>query len=207
MTSTHELPTQRLEEIASTVEIPESVTQTATQLYAQVYDNDAYYGRSEDLILATILYTATRVNGYAFNPDILATYFDINKNSMIKTMRYFTSEFDSLVLQPITPDSYIETACTELGVSDEFRDLAMEMNDVCSDSTTLLSGKSPNGFAAGIVYATTKLVDPNASVNGEDVQLTQKRVGEQFNVSQVTIRKRYQEQLEYFVENSSYSLE
>jgi transcription initiation factor TFIIB len=79
-----------------------------------------------------------------------------------------------------------------LGVNHEVQARARK---ILSETTAqgLHSGKSPSGYAAAAIYTAAVLTDTN---------LTQKEVAEVAQVTDVTIRTRYQEQLDLVTEEA-----
>lgn len=87
---------------------------------------------------------------------------------------------------PPDPENYIAKYASELDVGNELKERAYALlRQVKADG--LHSGKSPVGLAAAALYAVGFLVNE---------KLTQGGVSEVTNVSEVTIRNRYQELLE-----------
>jgi transcription initiation factor TFIIB len=91
-----------------------------------------------------------------------------------------------LEIEPADPKQYVPRFASKLDASTEIQEKAKEIIDVCTEAG-LLSGKSPTGFAAAAIYAASLLCDD---------RVTQQTVAEAANVTEVTIRTRYQEQLE-----------
>ena len=71
-------------------------------------------------------------------------------------------------------------------MSPEVQQKAKEVINVSTEAG-LLSGKSPTGFAAAAIYAASLLCDE---------KVTQRTAADAANVTEVTIRNRYQEQIE-----------
>ncbi|MCD2204493.1 transcription initiation factor IIB 3, partial [Halobacterium sp. KA-6] len=75
---------------------------------------------------------------------------------------------------------------SDLDLSEETTAKAREIIDTSAEQG-LLSGKSPSGFAAAAIYAASLLCNEKK---------TQREVADVANVTEVTIRNRYQEQIE-----------
>jgi transcription initiation factor TFIIB len=77
-----------------------------------------------------------------------------------------------------------------LGVSDAIHQRTEEIVDEILD-THLVSGRNPRAIAAGAIY--------NAAIdfNKSHTEITQSEIADVADLSEVTIRNRYQEQREY----------
>jgi transcription initiation factor TFIIIB Brf1 subunit/transcription initiation factor TFIIB len=80
--------------------------------------------------------------------------------------------------------SYIDRYCEELGVSEEVYERAHEITEICSEAG-IAGGKDPGGWAAAAIYL---------AATEYDERITQSKIADAANVSEVTIRNRYHEQ-------------
>jgi len=89
-------------------------------------------------------------------------------------------------MEPVNPKEYVPRFTSELDVSEEVK---MQANKIIDETAEqgLLSGKSPTGFAAAAIYAASLLCNEKK---------TQREVADVAQVTEVTIRNRYQEQIE-----------
>lgn len=105
--------------------------------------------------------------------------------------KVFVSNFDCNTHVPVTCRLFFERDlfngyCSELDLSEKVKTKAMEIIDVTAKKG-LLSGKSPTAYAAAAIYASALLCNEKR---------TQREVAEVAQVTEVTIRNRYQEQIE-----------
>jgi len=91
-----------------------------------------------------------------------------------------------LEMKPVDPKKYVPRFASELQLSGEAQAKANEIIEETADQG-LLSGKSPTGFAAAAIYAASLLCNEKK---------TQREVADVAQVTEVTIRNRYQEQIE-----------
>ncbi len=89
-------------------------------------------------------------------------------------------------MRPVDPVEYVPRFCSELEASEDVQAKAKEIIETTAEKG-LLSGKSPTGFAAAAIYAASLLCNEKK---------TQKEVADVARVTEVTIRNRYQEQIE-----------
>jgi transcription initiation factor TFIIB len=88
-------------------------------------------------------------------------------------------------MEPVDPSQYVPRYCAELNLSEAVQIKAKEIIEKTKEAG-LLSGKSPTGFAAAAIYAASLLCNEKK---------TQREVADVANVTEVTIRNRYQEQI------------
>lgn len=182
---------KRLQAAQQNLNLPESVVDTASMIYKQAYREDLYHGRSIDDILSACLHLACRMEQHATSPSKIATEFETDRQSILKTSRHFESEL-GLKTAPVNPKGYIDQFSDTLSLSSTTQTLAHEIFDAFLESGQD-SGKSPTGLAAGAIYAATKETDE---------RLTQKKLSEVADVSEVTIRNLYKVQQNVFATQS-----
>lgn len=188
---TFEANRERLQAAQEQLNLPESVVDTAAMIYKQAYRDDLYHGRSIDDILSACLHLACRMEQHATNPSQIATEFETDRQSVLKTSRHFESKL-GLKTAPVDPTGFIDQFSDALSLSDSTHALAHDIFDAFLQSGQD-SGKSPTGLAAGAIYAATKETDE---------RVTQQRLSEIADVSEVTIRNLYKLQQDAFATQS-----
>ncbi|MFC6838337.1 transcription initiation factor IIB [Halomarina ordinaria] len=175
--------------MASALDIPNPVRETAGALYRRAVENDLLPGRSIEGMATASLYGAARQHG---TPRPLSEFAEVSRVEKIRIQRAYryASRELGLEIEPVDPLEYVPQFASALDVSDEAirqaRDLLTTAMEVGAHS-----GKSPAGLAAAAIYAATHLTNE---------QLTQETVSDAAHVSMVTIRNRYQELLEVYAE-------
>jgi transcription initiation factor TFIIB len=109
-----------------------------------------------------------------------------------RAYRYLVREL-GLAVQPADPQQFVGRLTSDLDVDPDTERLTREILASAADTGTF-NGKSPVGLAAAAIYAAAQL-------SGEG--LTQDAVSEVAEVSNVTIRNRYQELLEVYGESAA----
>lgn len=175
-----------IDRMASALELPGTVRETASVVYRQALDNDLLRGRSIEGVSTAVLYAAARQAQLPRTLDEVAAVSRVDELELKRAYRYVVRELD-LEIQPADPESYVARIAGELDITNEAVYRARELLSIAKEQG-ILSGKSPVGLAAAAVYAGGLLTD------GNDV--TQARVSEVSEMSEVTIRKRYRELLE-----------
>jgi transcription initiation factor TFIIB len=170
--------------MASALGVPRSVREVASVLYRRALDEDLIRGRSIEGVATGTLYAACRMEGIPRSLDEIAAVSRVDRMEIGRTYRYISKEL-SLEMQPVDPKKYVPRFCSELELSEEVESKANEIIDTTAEQG-LLSGKSPTGYAAAAIYASSLLCNEKK---------TQNAVASVAQVTEVTIRNRYQEQI------------
>jgi len=174
-----------IERMSSALGLPKEVRETASVIYRRALNEDLLPGRSIEGVATAALYAAARQMGTPRSIDEVATVSRIDDMEFKRTYRYIVREL-SLEVAPADPASYVPRFVSDLDLSDEVERTARELlTDAADQGVT--SGKSPVGLAAAAIYAASLLANQ---------KVTQSQVSEVTDVSEVTIRNRYQELLE-----------
>jgi len=174
-----------IDRMASALGLPSPVRETAGVLYRRAIEEDLLPGRSIEGMATACLYAAARRHG---NPRSLSEFSTVSRVAKLRVQRayrYLSRELD-LGIPPTKPTAYVQRFTSELALGQETRIVAIDLLENAIDKG-VHSGKSPVGLAAAALYAASHLT--NESV-------TQSAVSEVAQVSNVTIRNRYQELLE-----------
>ncbi|MFW6385504.1 MAG: transcription initiation factor IIB, partial [Halodesulfurarchaeum sp.] len=174
-----------IERMASALGLPKEVRETASVIYRRALKEDLLPGRSIEGVATAALYAAARQMSTPRSLDEVANVSRIDEMEFKRTYRYIVREL-SLEVQPADPASYVPRFASELGLSEEVERRARQLLDT-AQKKGVTSGKSPVGLAAAAIYAASLLTNQ---------KVTQTAVSNVTNVSEVTIRNRYQELLE-----------
>jgi transcription initiation factor TFIIB len=142
-------------------------------------------GRSIEGTSTATLYAACRKEGIPRSLEEVAEVSRVERKEIGRTYRYLSQEL-GLEMQPVDPKQYVPRFCSEIGLSEEVEAKTNEIIEVTVEQG-LLSGKSPTGYAAAAIYAASLLCNEKR---------TQREVADAAQVTEVTIRNRYQEQIE-----------
>jgi transcription initiation factor TFIIB len=173
-----------IDRMASGLGIPRSVREVASVLYRRALEKDLIQGRSIEGVATGTLYAACRMEGIPRSLEEMATVSRIERKEIGRTYRYIANEL-GLAAKPVDPKQYVPRFCSELELSTTVQAKANEIIDLTAEKG-ILSGKSPTGYAAAAIYAGSLLCDERR---------TQHEVADVAQVTEVTIRKRYQEQI------------
>ncbi|MFW5948549.1 MAG: transcription initiation factor IIB [Halolamina sp.] len=174
-----------IDRMASALGLPENVRETASVIYRRALDEDLLPGRSIEGIATASLHAAARMGNVPRSLDEMSAVSRGDQATFKRAYRYIVREL-KLEVQPADPLEYLPRFASELDLDDETERRARELLETAKRQN-VHSGKSPVGLAAAAIYAAGVLTN-NA--------LTQSEVSEATNMSEVTIRNRYQELLQ-----------
>ncbi len=170
--------------MASALAIPRSVREVACVTYRRALAEDLIRGRSIEGVATSTLYIACRMEGIPRSLEEVSAVSRVDRKEIGRTYRYIAQEL-TLEMHPVDPKKYVPRFCSELDLTEEVQAKANEIIDVTTEQG-LLSGKSPTGYAAAAIYAASLLCNEKK---------TQREVADVAQVTEVTIRNRYQEQI------------
>lgn len=173
-----------IDRMASALGLPRSVREGSSVLYRRALAEDLIRGRSIEGMATSCLYAACRQEGIPRSLEEITAVSRVDRKEIGRTYRYLAHEL-GLELEPVDPKQYVPRFCSALGSSEEVQVKAKQIIDVAAEQG-LLSGKSPTGYAAAAIYTASLL---------HDEQTTQAEVADVAQVTEVTIRNHYQEQL------------
>ena len=174
-----------VDRMASALGVPRSVREVASVTYRRALDEDLIRGRSIEGVATAALYAACRQEGIPRSLEEISDVSRVERKEIGRTYRYVSQELE-LAMEPVDPKQYVPRFCSELELPEEVKARAEEIITDTAEQG-LLSGKSPTGYAAAAIYAASLLCNEKK---------TQREVAEVAQVTEVTIRNRYQEQIE-----------
>ncbi|SFR46777.1 transcription initiation factor IIB [Halogeometricum limi] len=174
-----------IDRMASALGLPDNVRETASVIYRRALEDDLLPGRSIEGIATASLHAAARMAQVPRSLDEVARVSRVSEDEFQRAYRYIVREL-SLEIKPADPIEYLPRFASEIDVPKETERTARELLENAKQNN-VHSGKSPVGLAAAALYAAAQLT--NESV-------TQHEISEVTDISEVTIRNRYQELLE-----------
>ena len=174
-----------IDRMASALGLPENVRETASVIYRQALDAGLLPGRSIEGIATASLHAAARIGRVPRSIDEMSAVSRVDDERFKRAYRYIVREL-SLEIQPADPVEYLPRFASDLNCSDETERRARSLLETAK-SQNVHSGKSPVGLAAAAIYAAGVLCNE---------RVTQTEVSEVTDISEVTIRNRYQELLQ-----------
>lgn len=176
-----------LDRLADALSIPDGPVSTATRVYREVLQNssdDRMYGWGIEDTATACLYVACKIDRVARNADDFVDASGTTQKQLLRRSKTIRSELD-LDLEAFTdPTHYVEHYCDELGLDEPVEERAEQILAYATEAG-ITGGKSPQGQAAAAIY--------NAA-RESGVSVTQSEIASVADVTEVTIRNRYQEQ-------------
>ena len=174
-----------IDRMASALGLPDNVRETASVIYRQALEQDLLPGRSIEGIATASLHAAARMSKLPRSIDEVTAVSRVDDERFKRAYRYIVREL-SLEIQPADPLEYLPRFASELDLSDEAERQARSLLETAK-AQNVHSGKSPVGLAAAAIYAAGILCNE---------RVTQADVSAVTEMSEVTIRNRYQELLQ-----------
>lgn len=177
--------------------LSESTQQMAASLFEQYAEQEDIAGHALEVLAVACLYAACKVESIPLSPDDFANVPETAFTRVI-LLRRVKSIASTIGLNPrafFDPTQYVDHYCEDLGLGDEVAERAHEILTI-ADKAGIGGGKSPTGRAAAAIY--------NACLE-LDSKVTQTEIGNTADVSEVTIRNRYQDQRELLTASSTSS--
>jgi transcription initiation factor TFIIB len=174
-----------VDRMASATGVPKSVREVACVIYRQALERDLIRGRSIEGMATASLMAACRQEGIPRSLDDLTKISRVERREIGRSYRYISEEL-SLSLKPVEPGQYIPRFASELDLEDATQRKAAEIVKQTTEDG-LHAGKSPTGFAAAAVYLSSLVCAD---------QRTQREIADIADVTVVTIRNRYKEQMD-----------
>ncbi len=171
-----------LDRIASRLNLPKSIRETAAMYYRKAVEKGLIRGRSIESVAAASIYAACRQCKIPRMLDEIAEAAKINRKEIGRTFRFLAREL-GISFKPATPIDYVPRLASTLKLSGEVQAKAIEILKLAMQKE-LTSGRGPAGVSAAAIYIASVLL-------GE--KRTQREVAEAAKVTEVTIRNRYKE--------------
>jgi len=182
------LAEREIQRIVTNLDISDSVSQVAKAIYRRSLDCKFVENRSIGIVASASVYAACKVEKKSVTIEkITELTVDIDpprakKKTIINRAYSEMSSQLELLTGPIEPEKHVPNLINKLDLSDEVKNKSLEMCDRIEPE--IKSGRSPIALAAAAVYLNSLLCNEKRN---------QKQVSDAANVSEKTIRVRYQE--------------
>jgi len=176
-----------IERMSAALGVSRSGREVTRAVYKRASEAGELRGRSIEGVTSAALYAGCRKERAPRSLGEVAHVSRTTGKEIGRTYRHLADALE-LGMEPVDPTEYIPRYCERLGVDAAVEETATEIVETTAKQG-LLSGKSPTGFAAAAIYAAATI---------EDEPLTQQAVADVSQVTEVTVRNRYKEQLDAF---------
>lgn len=174
-----------LQKLVDELNLPESVHEEAARLYDKAIETETVKGRKIERIVAALMLLVARSQRVPRTLDEVAEAADIDRRELGKNYRYVARQLDLRII-PARPEDFIPRFSSRLDLSGYTQAHARRIIEEAREKD-LISGRSPEGVVASAIYMASLL---------EDEKRSQKRISDTIGVTEVTIRKGYQDFVE-----------
>jgi len=181
--------------VASELGLSTEVIEFSETMYRQVLKSrDKQYWDIKVTAMA-VLYVAAKTQGKAINPDEIADVDRVStsKKRLLRRAKQVNNLLSLDIEAFYDSSSHIDRYCEELDVSEDVRERAHEITNICSEAG-IAGGKNPSGWAAAAIYL---------AATEYDEKIKQSEIADAASVTTVTVRNRYQEQRDAVRETAS----
>ncbi|WP_284013050.1 transcription initiation factor IIB [Halobaculum litoreum] len=174
-----------IERMSSAQGVPKSVREVASVIYRRALSEDLIRGRSIEAMATASLYAGCRQEGIPRSLDDFVSVARVERREIARAYRYISGEL-KLALKPVDPVEHVPRFCSELNLPEAVKRRATRIVDETT-AQGLHAGKSPTGYAAAAIYLASML---------SDEKRTQSEIADVADVTVVTVRNRYKEQMD-----------
>lgn len=174
-----------IERLTDVLGLPDSVVEESSRLYEKALEQDVVKGRRIEAIAASLVYIVARNQGIPRTMNEISEETGVSERKLGKTYRYVARELD-LRIVPVDPVDFIPRFGQQLDINGRVQARARKIIQDASEAN-LLAGRSPDSIVASALYLAVRL---------EGHEVPQRKIAETVGVTEVTIRKGYQDLLE-----------
>jgi transcription initiation factor TFIIB len=171
-----------LTRLADTLNVPSDVTENAARIYRKALQQNLVRGRSIHGITAAALYLACRQVHLPRKLDLFSEDSSRTPKEVSRSIRLVLNVL-GLTLPIDTPEKYLPKIISTLGLPHHVQNTALTLLQTARQRHAV-EGKSPVGIAAATIYIAALL---------ENTPITQQKIATVADVTEVTIRNRYQD--------------
>lgn len=178
----------RISEICSSLNLPDSIAETAAQIYRTSVKLKIAKSKSIMGMAAATVYLACRKCGISRTIKEIARAANMEKGNVARYYRLVLKEVEREYVPPPSVEKYISKLVNLAKIDPKVEHLALLLSRKTTDSR-ISSGKAPAGLAAAYVYLSAVMLG---------ARIPQREIAEYAEVTEVTVRNRCREILENF---------
>lgn len=179
----------KITELCRSLNLPDSVAETAAQVYRTSVKMRVAKSKSIAGMAAATVYLACRKCNVSRTIKEIARATGLDKGSVARYYRLVLKDVHKEYIPPPSIEKYISKLVNVAKISPKIEHLAIQLSRQTSDSK-ISSGKAPAGLAAAYVYLSSVMLNE---------KVPQREIAEYAEVTEVTVRNRCREILENFV--------
>lgn len=174
-----------LDRMASILELPKNLRESAAKIYRDAVDKHLIRGRSIEGVSAASLYAACRLFKVPRTLNEIAEVARVDKKEIGRSFRFISKELN-LNLNPTKPLDFLNRFISELELSANCQLTAKKIIKMAEQST-LTSGRGPTGVCAAAIYCASLICKERR---------TQRKIAKVSQCTEVTVRNRFSELVE-----------
>ncbi|MFX0075985.1 MAG: transcription initiation factor IIB [Candidatus Hermodarchaeota archaeon] len=174
-----------LDRMASNLDLQKNLRECSAKIYRDAVEAHLIRGRSIEGVAAASLYAACRMYKVPRTLNEIAEVARVNKKEIGRSYRFISKELE-LNLNPTKPLDFLTRFVSELELSTECHKMAKKVIKM-AETRGLTSGRGPTGVCAAAIYAASILTEERR---------TQRIIAKVSQVTEVTVRNRFQELVE-----------
>ena len=174
-----------LDRMASNLDLQKNLRECSAKIYRDAVEAHLIRGRSIEGVAAASLYAACRMYKIPRTLNEIAEIARVNKKEIGRSYRFISKELE-LHLNPTKPLDFLTRFVSELELSTDCHKKAKKIIKM-AELRGLTSGRGPTGVCAAAIYA--------ASILAQE-RRTQRIIAKVSQVTEVTVRNRFQELIE-----------
>jgi transcription initiation factor TFIIB len=172
---------KELRALAAALEANDSITEQSATLFRRAADEDLLVGRSLEAMAAACIHAVARDHQRPYPLKQVADVSPVETDAIRSAFSKLVREFELRVAPPL-PTSFIPRFATEVGLSHEVRQRAIQLAETTIEDGSHV-GQSPTGVAAAALYGAARQYDES---------ITQAELAEVAHVSVVTLSRQWQ---------------
>lgn len=174
-----------LDRMASNLDLQKNLRECSAKIYRDAVEAHLIRGRSIEGVAAASLYAACRMYKVPRTLNEIAEVARVNKKEIGRSYRFISKELE-LNLNPTKPMDFLTRFVSELDLSTDCHKIAKKIIKI-AETRGLTSGRGPTGVCAAAIYAASILTEERR---------TQRIIAKVSQVTEVTVRNRFQELVE-----------
>lgn len=173
-----------IERLCTNMGIPKNTMENAKVIFKRASDLNLIQGRGIECMVATVVYLACREYNIPRTLNEISEETNVNRKDIGRASKILMKKLD-FKLKIVKPSDYIIRFCSKLQLEEITIRKCLELiHDL--EEAGYTSGKNPSGLAASVIYISSNITNKPR---------TQAEISEVSGISEVTIRKRYQEMM------------
>lgn len=173
---------QKIINICDSLGYPE-ISESTYPILNSLYEQNLYRGRSEKVIIASSVLTASKLEELPVTIDDVVELTNTSKNDVLNLCRVISSNIEEVSISPVSWEVFLEYSVSELDISEDIAERAYKIGRYGVDEK-IHSGRKPQVYAGSTLYA-------SCSLDNRATSITQSKISKLLNIGVSTLRETY----------------